>query len=207
MDDRQQAHADLAFMKSLVEEGERSQLTSGSAFLAAGLLYGVQCLVQWAQIVGLTRFSDGLMLAFVVSVTVAFLAVLGVLIWRDRKVVQRGVGTRALGAAFAGVGLANLVLCSVFGLLAWRRQDMGIWLLYPVALCAVMGAGWYVAAAMRRRLWLGLVSAGWFLTGVGLGLLISAEDLASYVLLIGAALLLLLALPGGVMVRSAKTPG
>jgi len=42
MNDTQQAHADLAFMKALVEEGGRSQMTGGAIFLAGGLLYGLQ---------------------------------------------------------------------------------------------------------------------------------------------------------------------
>jgi len=207
MNDTQQAQADLAFLKALVEEGGRSQMTGGAVFVAAGLLYGLQCLVHWTQTVGLTRFSDGFMLAFVIAITVAFVVALGIVIWRDRRMVQRAVGTRALNAAFGGAGLANLVLCGVFGVVAWRQQSETIWLLYPVATSVLMGAAWYVAYAMRRRLWLASVSAGWFATAAGLGWLVSSGRLASYVLVLGLALLLLMALPGVVMVRHSRMSG
>ena len=69
MNDTQQAQADLAFLKALVEEAGRSQMTGGAIFVAAGLLYGLQCLVHWTQIVGITRFSDVFMLAFVIGIT------------------------------------------------------------------------------------------------------------------------------------------
>lgn len=207
MNETQQAHADLAFMKDLVEEGGRSQMTGGAVFLAAGLLYGVQCLVHWTQIVGITRFSDAFMLVFVTLVSLAFAVVIGVVIWRDRKTVQRGVGTRALNAAFAGAGVANLVLCGAFGLVAWREGSITIWMLYAVTISVVQGLAWYVAYMMRRRLWLAAVSVGWYATALGLGLFVSTGDAASYLLLMAVALLVLMALPGWVMMRHAKMSG
>ena len=58
---------------------------------------------------------------------------------------------------------------------------------------------------MRKRLWLAVVSVGWFAAAAGLGLLVSSGDLAAYILLLGVVLLLLLALPGVVMMRQART--
>jgi hypothetical protein len=207
MNENEQARSDLAFLKALVEEGGRSQMAGGAVFLAAGLLYGLQCLVHWTQIVGITRFSDAFMLVFVIAITAAFVITLGVVIWRDRKTVQHAVGTRALNAAFAGAGVANLILCSVFGLVAWREGSETVWLLYPVTTGVLFGAAWYVAYMMRRRLWLAAVSAGWFATAAGLGWLVSDGHVASYVLLLGVALLVLMALPGGVMMRHARMSG
>lgn len=206
MNDTNRAESDLAFLKALVEEGSRSQMTGGAAFLAGGLLYGFQCLVQWAQAVGLTRFSDGFMVVFLTAITVSFLIILGVVVWRERGVGQRAVGMRALNAAFGGAGLANLVLCSVFAVVALRERSQTIWLLYPVTLSVVFGAAWYVAFMMRRRAWLGLVSLGWYVTAVALGILVSVGDVSTYVLAIAIALLLLMALPGAVMLRSAVRP-
>lgn len=207
MNDTQQAQADLAFLKALVEEGGRSQMAGGAVLLAAGLLYGLQCLVHWTQIVGITGFSDAFMLAFVVGITVAFVAALGVVIWRDRKTASRTVGTRALNAAFAGAGLANLVLCTVFGLVAWRERNPTVWLLYPVTTSVLLGSAWYVAYMIRRRPWLAGVSVGWFATAAGLGGLVSSGSVASYILLLGVALVALMAVPGAVMMRHARASG
>jgi hypothetical protein len=203
MTDARSPESDLAFLKALVEEGSRSQMTGGAAFLAGGLLYGFQCLVQWAQAVGLVHLSDGFMLAFVIGITVTFLIVLGIVLWRERGLGQRAASMRALNAAFAGAGIANLVLCSVFALVALRERSQTIWLLYPVTLSVVFGAAWYVAFMVRRRAWHGLVSAGWYATAVGLGVLVSTGDVATYVLAIAVALLVLMALPGAVMMRAA----
>lgn len=206
MNDTHSPQSDLAFLKALVEEGSRTKMTGGAAFLAGGLLYGFQCLVQWAQAVGLTHFSGGFMLVFVIAITVSFLIILGIVVWRERGVGQRAASMRALNAAFGGAGLANLVLCSVFAVVALRERSQTIWLLYPVTLSVVFGAAWYVAFMMRRRAWLGLVSLGWYATAVALGLLVSAGEVTTYVLAVAIALLLLMAVPGAVMMRSAVKP-
>ena len=46
------AHEDLAFMRNLVEQGGRGQLTGGSLFFAGGMLYGLQTLYHYAQFKG-----------------------------------------------------------------------------------------------------------------------------------------------------------
>jgi hypothetical protein len=197
-----QAHADLAFMRALVEEGGRSQIAGGSAMLWGGLLYGLQCLVQCAQLVGLIHLSDGAMLAFVYGVTVVFLVVLGIVLWQDRKTGQRGVGTRAVNSAFGGAGLANLVLLVSFGVVAARERSLTIWLLYPMTLAVVLGSAWYVAFMIRRRPWLLVVSIGWYAAAIGLALL--NRHPARYTLVFAAALLGLMAVPGAFMMRAGR---
>jgi hypothetical protein len=204
MNDTDQARADLAFMKALVEEGGRSQMIGGSVFVAGGSLYGLQCLVHWTQTVGITHLSDTFMLFFVIGITAAFLLALGIVLWRHRKAVQHAVGTRALNAAFNAAGLGNLVLCAVFGLVAWQEKNETIWLLYPVTISVAQGCAWFVAYMVNRRLWLASVSVGWYATAVGLGLLIGTDRLADYILLLAVALLLLMAVPGGMMMHQAK---
>jgi hypothetical protein len=200
----QQARANLAFMKALVEEGGRVQTTGGAAFLAAGLLFGAQALVQWAHIAGLIHLSGQAMTTLIVLVPVVFVAVLATLIRRQRTSLEGGPATRALKAAFGGLGLGNVVLCAVFGLLSWSRGEPEVWFLYGVAICVMLGAAWYVAAMVRRRAWLWVVAAGWYVTALGLGVVSTEERLATYFLLLGVALVVLLALPGAAMMRSGR---
>ena len=201
-DGAEQAHADLAFMRALVEEGGRSQIAGGNALLWGGLLYGFQCLVQWAQVIGLVHLSDRAMLVFINGVTVVFLVVLGIVLWRDRKTSQRGVGTRAVNSAFGGAGLANLVLLISFGVVATRERSLTIWLLYPATLSVVLGSAWYVAFMIRRRTWLLAVSIGWYATALGLAVL--TRSYGAYTLLFAVALFVLMALPGAVMMRAGR---
>ncbi len=204
MNETQQAQADLAFMRSLVGEAQHTQMGGGIAFLAAGLLYAVQCLVVWAQLGGLVHLSDAVMNTFIVGVTVVFLTLLFAVLWHGRKTTTSAVGTRALNGAFGGAGLANLVLSLVFGMVSVREGNGRIWLLYPVTLCVVLGAAWYVVFIIRRRVWVALVSVGWYLSAGWLAYLVG--DAREYLLVLSAALLLLMALPGAAMMRAARPP-
>ena len=109
---------DLAFMRSIVEGGGKPHLTLGVAYLAGGLLYGLQCLFHVGQVIGLIRWPDLANLAFVVMITVSFLSVLTWAILKDRKAgaASRGaLATRSLNAAFSATGMANAAVIIIFG--------------------------------------------------------------------------------------------
>ena len=57
---------------------------------------------------------------------------------------------------------------------------------------------WFIAFRIRQRLWLGAVSAGWFLTAVLLALTAGTSE---FVLVASLGMFALLALPGWVMMR------
>jgi len=196
--------ADLAFLRSIVrgENTGRATLTLGVAYLAGGLLYGLQCLFHIGQMVGLIRWPDLANMAFLIGVTVAFLIVLTWAILEDRKVGNAGpIMTRTLNAAFSGSGMANLAIIIVFGVGAARDQDFGIWLYYPAMIFALQAAAWYVAWSLRRKGWMLATSIGGWLTAVGLGVLV--RDPPVYLLVCTAALFLLFAAPGWIMTRAA----
>jgi len=200
--DGEDVHKDLAFLRALVSEGPKAQGAAGVVFLTAGLAYGVDCLAYWAQ--GAFQWPEsgfltwGLIL-FPLAITISVIAYVT---WQNRKVEGQGVATRALNAAYSSAGLANLAIAIVFGYAASNQKNMLIWLLYPVVICAFLGAVWYVAYMIRRKAWLAFVSAGWFVTTVALGL--TLRDVPTYVLIIGFALLFLMGGSGWYMMKQAK---
>ncbi|WKL57010.1 hypothetical protein Q1W73_15295 [Asticcacaulis sp. ZE23SCel15] len=199
----QSARDDLAFITSLVGEGARAQVSGGVLLLTGGILYGIQCLCHWADMAGLIRLGTIGHLINGILPSVLFLIAVGIVMWRDRHKTQTGVASRALNAAFGGVGLANLFMNFVFGYTAITHKLWFIWMLYPIVLCSLMGAAWYVAVIIRRKAWLGVVSAGWFAAAFALMWRIETPD---YMLILSAALFLLMGLPGYVFMRLAKAP-
>ncbi len=201
------AEADLAFMRSIVEGGGRPHLTLGVAYLAGGLLYGLQCLFHVGQATGLIRWPGPVTLAFLVLITVIFCAVLGWAVYRDRKdgvgTLHGPMATRILNAAFSASGMANLAVIIMFGFGAARDQDFAIWLYYPAVIFALQAAAWYVAWSMKRKGWMLACSGGGWLTAVALGLLVRQPEW--YLGVCTVALFALFALPGWVMVRDART--
>ena len=200
-DPTESARDDLAFVRALVTEGGQAQASVGEALLAGGLCYGLQCLVQSLFAFGVAA-PGWLQLAVAIGPTLIFIALIVRISIRDRQQSNQGVGTRALNAAFGGSGLAALTTAIIFGTLALREKSLFIWLFHPLMVCVVQGTVWYIAFAIRRRPWFGLVSAGWFVSAIGLSLLVADPVSAWFVVLIGVALLLLMALPGWVLLRS-----
>ncbi|MGN6364528.1 hypothetical protein [Asticcacaulis taihuensis] len=190
-------HKDLAFLKALVSEGPKAQGAAGIVFLTAGLAYGIDCLAYWAQ--GAFGWPQSALInwTLILFPIVVSVPVIVYVSWKSRRNGEQGVATRALNAAYGSAGLANLAIAIVFGYVASTQKNMQIWLLYPVVICAFLGAVWYVAYMIRRKLWLVGVSAGWFVTTVALGLLIRQTQ--TYLLILGIALILLMGGSGWMM--------
>lgn len=201
---RSTPEADLAFLRSIVQGGNnpKATLTLGVAYLAGGLLYGLQCLFHIGQVWGVVRWPDLANLAFVVAITVAFFIVLMWAVREDRKAGTAGpIVTRTLNAAFSGAGMANLAIVIVFGFGARRDEDFAIWLYYPSMIFALQSAAWFVAWNLKKKGWMLAASLGGWATAVALGLLVRESVIYLYVCT--AALFLLFAGPGWIMTRDA----
>jgi hypothetical protein len=133
--------------------------------------------------------------------TVIFVIVLVWIIWRNRGAGQGGATSRAVGATFGCIGLANLALICVIGSVALRQKSLETWLIYPCVVFVLQGAAWLVSCALRKRAWQGLVGVGWFAAAIGMALCIGS--LAQYAVIAGVSMLVLMVAPGAVMMRLA----
>jgi hypothetical protein len=197
------AQDDLAYMRTVVEQGGRPRMAGALIYMAAGLIYGTETLVHWGQSIGLVQLSERATLAFVAGCSTLFVLVMIVLIARDKKwaASSTATGSRALNAAFGGAGLANIALMVIFGVNAWRQHDMLIWMLYPCVVFALQGAAWYVAFMLRWKVWMLAVSLGCLATSIVMGLMIHSPTFN----LVGAlACFAWLAVPGAIMARDAR---
>jgi hypothetical protein len=202
---RSTPEADLAFLRAIVEGGVsgRGMLTMGVAYFAGGILYGLQCLFHIAQMHGWILWPAGPSLAVIVGISVVFCAVLAWAVREDRrhKVARGPLATRTMNAAFTATGMVNLAVIIIFGIGSARDQDFAVWLYYPAIIFAAQAAAWFVAWSLKRRPWMLATAAGGWITAVTLGLLVRQSDVYLYVCT--AALFLLFALPGWIMIRGA----
>ncbi len=202
MNERAQAVDDLAFMRGLVAPRPTLQRAFGESYLAGGLMYGGQMVLHVGQMAGIVPATPLFALAIGVGPTVAFICVLIWILRRHRAERTAAPIDRAVQAAFAALGLANIALIAIIGAAALRQHSLAVWLLFPCAVFVLQGAGWTVLFVLRRIPWHGLVAGGWFAAGIGLGL--ATNDLAAYMLIAGAALFGLMAAPGGAMIALSR---
>ena len=193
---------DLAFMRALVEGGGAIPAAFGETYLAAGLIYGLQILLQSPQAFGLPALPPLAGLIVGIAPTIVFVAVLTWIVWRNRGAGQGGATSRAVGATFGCIGLANLALIGVIGSVAFRQKSLETWLIYPCVVFVLQGAAWLVSCALRKRAWQGWVGVGWFAAAIGMALCIGS--LAQYALIAGVSMLVLMVVPGAAMMRLAR---
>jgi hypothetical protein len=190
-------------MRALVAEDGSHNRNFGFIYLIAGVLYGAQCLLNWALLVTDAQVSPLVWMLVGWLPTLLFLIMIFHNSWKNRA-NPYGTGTtkRAVGAAFTGAGMANLVLALIFGWVAYQKRDWSIWLLFPLVVCALQGAIWLATAILRRHIWHGANAIGWFVSAIVLGLFI--DNIPAYVLSLGVALLAFMALPGLLIFRANK---
>ena len=198
---KETAQEDLAFMRALVSEDSGYEKRFGLIYGAAGILYGLQCLINgWMLMAGINA-SSAVWIALGIIPTVLFILVMiaGLKNAQGEGAFGTGASKRAVNAMFAGGGIANIVLAAVFGWVAYVRGDWSLWFLFPAVVAALQGAAWCAAAITRRSAWSGMVAAAWFVATVMLGLLIN--DMHAYLTALGAVMFLCMGLPGYVIVR------
>jgi hypothetical protein len=195
------AKDDLAFMKALVFDGGRSEMAGGQAFFVAGLCFGAQCFLQWAQAIGLLVAPVLVYLTIAVLPSVIFLGFVIYLSLKERNAGPKPVAARAVNAAFTSAGIGNLFISSAFGYTASIEKSMTVWLLYPVVICVFQGAVWYIAYIIRKKIWLAAVSVAWFSTSVALTILL--KSIPDYLLVLGFALVFIMGGSGYYMMRLA----
>lgn len=195
---------DLAYLKAIVEGGNddgSAQRSFGLAYFVAGLLYGLETLVHWAQSPHVLGLPDIAGLIAAVGATGGFLLFLAVLIWRGRHAPRGGAMQRAFNAAFGATGMTNLALVAIFATAAIMQENFTIWLLYPAAVFCLQGAAWFMMFMLRRRLWLLAIALGWFATGVALGFTLTSE---LYVAIVAFGLLAFMSAPGAYLYFAAR---
>lgn len=197
---------DLAFMRSIVAGGEDSMGSFGLIYFAAGLCYGVQTLLHGLRSMQLVPGGERVDLAIGILPTIVFLLILLLLSARDRGSNRwEGSTSRAIGLTFACVGMTNIALIAAIGVVAWQWQSLAIWMIYPCVVIILQGMAWMFAWALRRRTWLGVVTAGWFATGIAMAAALGYGSEGWYLAILGIGLFGFMAAPGFYLMRSSRS--
>ncbi len=197
--------ADIAWMRRLAEEGADAPMRGASILMSAGLIYGAASLFHWAQITDRVPSLDGVTGMGWLVATLLFFVVLAVLLVRLKQ--SRGVVTasnRATGTVWSALGWGIFALFGSMAALGWRVGGEGIEIafgLVPSVIMVFYGIGWAVSAAMYKSRLLWGLAVGSF---VAAPLLAALTGRADQYLAYAAALFLLMALPGWLLMRGAR---
>ena len=200
------ARDDLAYMRALVETPGAFQRSFGQAYFTAGLCYGLQMILHAAQALGWIAESGLPALLIGLGPTVVFLVLLVWIIAADRATRKplAGATAKAIGAVLGAIGIANLVLVFVVGVVAWRESSLTVWLIYPCTVMVLQGTAWLVIYALRRRAWFGVVALGWFATAAAMAVGVAYQNFPLFIGAAGVGFLVFMLAPGWIMMRNAR---
>jgi hypothetical protein len=184
---------DLAYLRMLAEEGRQGGERGGAMGVAAGVIFGACSVVQWAALAGYV--GGAVSNISWIAGTLLFFVALIVIKARMGEPAGRG---RAINVAWQGVGWAIFTLFIALSVATWRTQSAILVTFAPSIILALYGAAWSVAAAISGKGWVRLTAVGSFV-----GAVICAWFIAepTQYLVYAAALLLLAALPGAILMR------
>lgn len=191
---------DLAFLRRLMSSDDNAAWRRGFGTIYGlwGIVFGLALLPEWARWSGYVDLPENYWLWTAAIVTVVL--TIGTIWITKRAPPTVGAQGKALNAVFGGVGWANAVVLVALVMASGVLDDGRIMMLHAVVVFAFQGACWFAIWSLRRRLWIGLVSAGWFVSAILAGLTLATP---SFILVCALALLLLMALPGLLMARTA----
>jgi len=196
MTDHMQAiRDDLAFMREMsVSDEAATARKTGAIFLLGGVVFAAASVEAWAAA---TSLAPGWTMAWVwPGAMLVYIAALTVILSRGPK--ARGVRDRTAAMAWTAIGCAIFAIMAGFAAASWQIHNATIFAGTPTVILALYGAGWTVAATVSRRRWMGWVALGAYLGAVAIGFLVTNPLIF---LVYAAALLLLVAAPGVVLMR------
>jgi hypothetical protein len=192
---------DIAFLRALAEDHDSTMALDGAILTTVGIIFGCVSFFYWSNSAGvLTVPTVWVPWAWVAGV----LVLVPVIFFLQRRFPKpSGPASRAMRAAWQGVGTGITVAGVAFGLGAWRLQlpSIVLWV-FPVALFTLYGAAWSVAFAVRRRVPFAVVAAGCYAVALGCGLLMGQPE---EWLLLSFGLFTFVAAPGFAVVRLARS--
>lgn len=198
-DQIQSVRDDIAFMRALAEEGTQVPLLGGGISLAAGLIFAAASVVHWAVVQDVLQVPEWTLMIIWIGAGTIFGVICNLLIRRSNA--QPGASSsvnKATGSAWSAVGFAIFAMFLALFAMVWATKNGAIFNVFPVLILALYGAAWSVAADLSGRFWIRIVSLGSFAAAVIMGLLAVSPYL---MLAYAAALLLLAALPGFILLR------
>jgi len=190
---------DLAFLRAVAEDRGALPEILGWHLIAIGLIWGLDFPHMWGIFAGLFPWPQSLRWIPWLPALPIYALANGWLSWRSRG-TPLGPSARVFGASWAA--MAAMIPPAVGVLLVGQSQSgHPFYLVWPALAFVLYGGVWTLAAIVRRKPSHAAAAAGCFCAALLCARLIG--DLTQWPV-IAAGLFLLVALPGLLIVRSAR---
>jgi hypothetical protein len=197
---RDQVAEDLAYVRTVAEEGQHAPLVGGVYLVFFGVLLTVAYLLHWSLLTGLIPSADGNAFGYL-WMAYGALAFIGVLLLRGRTRLKPGstsMVNRVDRAVWWSVGFGIMaVVIGACGRMIVHDEELAPNMIMAAAFAMFCIALW-VTATISQQGWLGWFAMLSFAASVGLWL--NMNEPWAYLLAAGAGIVVLI-LPGVMMMR------
>jgi hypothetical protein len=193
--DQDAAREDIAFIRRTIEQGRRVACAWSPDMLVWGVAVAIGYFGTYARVRGLVRIEPNWL--WLACILIAWAYTLRRIPRRLLTPQTPGEGARSFASPLAMLWLGCGIFLTIlsFGLIAAGEPNM--WWMNPVA-AGVMGVGFFVSSYLSNVVWLRWVGIAWW---AGELAAIALRQRPEGLLLAGALMLVLLALPGLVLMR------
>lgn len=186
---------EIAYIRTMAEEGHKPAGGGGAIMLTAGLGWGLASVAQAGVFAGMLPASAYWIWYLPMP---AFIAVLIMTTQAQRRRPgSTAPVTRAMHTAWGGIGGAMTAVIISFIVFSATTGSAAGWMMMPSVMLALYGAAWSLYASLSKQRWVMVVAAGSFIAAP-LSVLLAADPVKSMLGYAGS-LLLFVALPGLVM--------
>jgi hypothetical protein len=164
---------DIAYMRSLAQEGRHAPLLAGPILITAAIVFGGASLGQWALQSDVLDISPWAQLWLWIGSGAVFAVALTMLIGRMKgKPGINSAGNKAVGAAWSGVGYGIFVTWLALVALSFKTGNWSWMAVMPTTVLVAYGSAWMIGAAMTKTRWMsvtalaayaGAVAVAWFI--------------------------------------------
>lgn len=158
---------DIAYLKTLAEEGRAAPVLAGPYMALGGGLFGVTSLLAYAIQAGFLPLPPQTLGWIWPASGLAFVFALPVLNRRTRsRMGSASTLNETIGAVWTQAGIVIWVLFVALLLAGFRTSDWGVFNIFPSVILALYGLCWMAAAHIGRTGWLRRVGVGSFIASV-----------------------------------------
>ncbi|MFM8376053.1 MAG: hypothetical protein ACKN9P_08375 [Phenylobacterium sp.] len=160
---------DIAYLKTLAEEGRAAPVLAGPYMALGGGLFGLTSLLAYAITAGFLPLPAQALGWIWPASGLAFVFALPLLNRRTRsRLGSASTLNETIGVIWTQAGMVIGVLFCALLFAGFRTSDWGVFNLFPSVILALYGLCWMAAAHIGRTPWLRRVGIGSFIASVAI---------------------------------------
>lgn len=205
MNDVNKLKDEIGYLRHLAESGRNGPILGGIFLAAAGLVFGIACVLSWAGYQDLLPIRGYGQLYLWLGAFGVFAVVWLILFFQKRGsgAVPAGASSATFGTIWGACGMGVMIAFLTVEIVTWRLHAPVIQAGFVPIIFAFYGTAWIASSALAKRKWMMLAGAGSFLFSFIMALL---SGTTAQPLVMGAGLILLLTLPGFKLTADAARP-